>query len=185
MTATYCDHCRTPMALRSARGLQRELIAGIPFDIPEQFKVWRCATCSEFAIDAETAAKIDKDLAPKVREWKLRELGELLTRMRAQHPTFSQWKLGEVLDVTPEYLSNCLAGKKEPSMSLVRFVQALVACPAEYERHRSGRPKLPASVMAPALLEQAQRPTTNRSAEIPSVAFRPRTRVESSRVSNG
>jgi hypothetical protein len=137
---TRCHECGGALSMRSAAGLTREMLPGVPMLIPDSIEVLRCSQCDEHFLDAAKSREIDDALEHARREWLRAEAERTIAILRErEHVTIGQ--IEAACGVTPTRLSHAArSADKGPSLALVRLLQAFVVCPWELRRHLARRP---------------------------------------------
>lgn len=137
---TTCHECGGTVSLRSAAGLSWEIIPGVRMEIPASIKVARCDTCDDFSLDAADVKRIEAALKPQAREWLVGQLSQAVRCLR-ERDGVSIGQIEAAAGVTHTYLSHASHPTRgRPSLTLVRLLQAFIACPEELRRHLERRP---------------------------------------------
>lgn len=130
-----CDRCDGPVMLKTGPGRRREFRQGITLQVPEDFPIATCAGCGETYLTTSQAQRLDDLLKDELAA----ECRELVASVR-RDADLTQKEVELACGVTPTYLSHVLSGKKQPSATLLRLLEAFAIFPCEASRHVAGMP---------------------------------------------
>lgn len=130
-----CDRCGGRVELVAVPGRRREFRTGMMLDVPESFPIATCRQCGETYLTTEEAERLEAVLADQLAT----ECQKLVATIQAR-TGFTQKQIEAVCGVTPTYLSHVLAGRKQPSATLLRLLECFAVHPEEARRQQDGVP---------------------------------------------
>jgi transcriptional regulator with XRE-family HTH domain len=133
-TELVCTQCGGSVRAKAGPGRTHEFRPGITLPIPNDLLINTCEECGEtYLIDSE-ADQLEQRLHESYAAY-CKELIEV-TRERAG---VTLRELERAAGVTPTYFSHITSGRKQPSLTLVRLLQAFAVHPQEIHRHLEGQ----------------------------------------------
>lgn len=132
-----CHECGGTVMRRSAEGLIWESIPGVPMGIPAAILLSRCDSCDDYGVTADDVDQIELALRSQVETWLSVEVERTIEFLRIRD-RITPAQLEAVAGVGYGYFSRGMV----PSLTLLRLLQAFVACPSEIQRHLARRPTL-------------------------------------------
>lgn len=130
-----CPECGGEVRLLARKGRTREYLRGVRLPIPDDFGIPTCMKCGEESMNVEVSEPLDKLLGEHLCSKLRAQVGTL----RGRHGV-TQQQIEDALGVTRSYLSHLLAGRNEPSPTLVKMLALFVDVPGAFE-HAWGRKK--------------------------------------------
>jgi hypothetical protein len=128
-----CGLCGGRVAYRTGLGRTHEYLPGVVLAVPNDFAIATCQKCGERYLTSAESEALEARLVGPYAEY----CRELVQAVRARTGvTLREVELAS--GVTATYLSHVLAGRKQPSLMLVRLLQAFARHPEELRRHQAG-----------------------------------------------
>jgi hypothetical protein len=132
-----CGECGGTVDMLPAVGETREFRTGTRVEIPRGTPIPKCGECGEIYFSRADDVRIDKIIRRVVAIREAEHYRECVARLqRTRNVTVRD--IERACGVTATYLSHVMGGRRVPSATLTRLLEAFVACPSELERHLSG-----------------------------------------------
>ncbi|XXT17495.1 hypothetical protein WME94_45430 [Sorangium sp. So ce429] len=135
-----CLECGGNVRPLAKSGRTRVFARGVVLPIPEDFAVPTCDTCDEIYINKELGEKLDAVLQGECLRLQGEHYNTLIASITAHDENIKHHDIARACGVTPAFLSNALAGRKQASPTLTRLLEAFAVCPSELFRNLAGRP---------------------------------------------
>jgi hypothetical protein len=139
MTEWPCAECGGAVELRSGRGRTALYRRGLSLPIPAELVIPTCTRCGETFVDGDLEEAFSAALETAYREWQAAHVAALVACLGDRHNA-SQRQIANICDVTPSHLTHVIKGTGSSSVMFQRFLEALVVCPSEFQRHLDGQP---------------------------------------------
>lgn len=133
-----CHECGGNVMRRSAEGLTWESIPGVPMGIPATILLSRCDSCDDYGVTADDVDQIESALRSQVETWLSVEIERTIEFLRIR----DRITLAQLEGAAGVGHGDLSFGAIRPSLTLLRLLQAFVACPSEIQRHLARRPTL-------------------------------------------
>jgi transcriptional regulator with XRE-family HTH domain len=128
-----CDLCGGPVELVAVPGRTREFRTGVVLEVPATFPIATCRDCGETYLTTEEAERLEAALSNQLAA----DCQKLVATIH-DRTGFTQKQVEAVCGVTPTYLSHVLAGRKQPSATLLRLLECFALHPEEARRQQRG-----------------------------------------------
>jgi hypothetical protein len=130
-----CAECGGTIRLVSAKGDWREFRRGVRVRIPDDVLVPRCEGCGETYLGEDDSARLDASARKAFLAEQVAVYTRCVDALQREHGATLR-EIERVCGVTPTYFSHVMKGRRVASLTLTRLLEAFVACPPEFERHR-------------------------------------------------
>jgi transcriptional regulator with XRE-family HTH domain len=130
-----CAECGSTVRPASARGEWREFRRGVRVHIPDDVLVPRCEGCGEMYLGEDDSARLDASARRAFLAEQVAVYARCVAALQREHGTTLR-DIERVCGVTPTYFSHVMKGRRVASLTLTRLLEAFVAAPGEFERHR-------------------------------------------------
>lgn len=128
-----CAQCGGPVQSKTGLGRTHEYRPGIALPVPGDFPMLTCAECGETYLNDSEAEHLEQRLQQAYAMY----CRALIDAVRARAGVTLR-ELEKAAGVTPTYFSHVTSGRKQPSLTLVRLLQAFALHPQEVHRHLDG-----------------------------------------------
>lgn len=128
-----CTQCGGPVRARTGLGRTHEYRPGIKLPIPSDVPIVTCDECGETYLNDSEAERLEQRLQESYAMY----CRALIDAVRARAGVTLR-ELERAAGVTPTYFSHVTSGRKQPSLTLVRLLQAFALHPQEVHRHLDG-----------------------------------------------
>ena len=133
-----CSSCGGRVTPRSGTGRFRSFRWGISLPIPDDVEIPTCERCGELYVSAEQAPELERRMQAVFKTWAADHVAKIIKVLALRH-SVNQRQIARICDITPSHLSHILGAQKPPSITLIRLLEAFVACASEFERQRQGK----------------------------------------------
>jgi transcriptional regulator with XRE-family HTH domain len=138
-----CPECGGEVRLLAREGRTREYLRGVSLAVPSDYEIPTCTSCGEELMNVEVSGPLDTLLAEGLKGM----LRGYVDAIRMRH-TVTQQEIEDALGITRSYLSHVLAGRNEPSPTLVKMLRLLAEVPGAFE-NAAGRKRVKKNIPAP------------------------------------
>jgi hypothetical protein len=125
------------VSTRPSGGQTRHFKRGVSRPIPNTIMLPTCDECGEVFMGLEDSERVDAALRLAFKGEQTARVRALVDALKLRHHATLQ-EVEQACAVTPSYLSHVVNGRRLTSETLVRLIEAFAACPAEFERYRTG-----------------------------------------------
>ncbi len=133
-----CAECGGEVDYRATAGRTYDYAEGCVLPIPDDFLIPTCDSCGEQYFTQAISERLNALLRNAFLAQQASHYRELVNKLMQRHAV-SQKDIVRACGITPSYLSHILAGKRHPSTTLTRLLEAFVVCSSEFERNVQGR----------------------------------------------
>lgn len=133
-----CAECGGEVDYRTAPGRTYDYADGYVLPIPHDFPIPTCDSCGAQYFTQVITDRLDSMLRGAFLAQQAAHYRDLVDMLHRRHGV-SQKDIVRACGITPSYLSNILAGKRHPSTTLTRLLEAFVVCGSEFDRNVKGR----------------------------------------------
>jgi predicted XRE-type DNA-binding protein len=134
-TLGSCDNCDGQIVVKTGPGRVREYLRGVFLVVPDDFGTPACAQCGKSYMAPEFSEPLDESLRQQLTAHVNQCVGIIQKR-----DNVTQQQIEDAFGVTRSYLSHLLAGRKEPSATLVKLLEVCALFPECYQHVRERRP---------------------------------------------
>lgn len=127
-----CPECGGEVRMLSAPGRTREFKRGVLLSIPTEFEIPTCSQCGEEMMIPEVSEPLDALLEQQYRARMIHETRICVRVLQERHGA-SQQDIEDACCITRSYLSHLLAGRKDPSRTLVQLLKSFALAPITFE----------------------------------------------------
>lgn len=128
-----CTQCGGAVRPTTGTGRMHEYRPGIVLPIPNGLPIPTCEECGETYLNDSEAGYLER----RLKEAFVAYCQELIGVVRARAGVTLR-ELEKAAGVTPTYFSHVASGRKQPSLTLIRLLQAFAVNPEEVHRHLRG-----------------------------------------------
>lgn len=128
-----CTQCGGSVRAKVGLGRTYEHRPGITLPIPSDFATPTCTECGETHLNDSDAERLEQRLQEAYSMY-----CRALIDAARERANVTLRELERAAGVTPTYLSHVTSGRKQPSLTLVRLLQAFALHPREVHRHLDG-----------------------------------------------
>lgn len=134
-----CSNCGGQVKLHAGGERFRTFRWGLSLPIPQDVEIPTCEKCGETYVSAEQTAELERRMQDVFKHWAADHVGRIV-KILAQRHSVNLRQIARICDITPSHLSHILGAQKPPSVTLIRLLEAFVACGSEFDRQRQGKP---------------------------------------------
>jgi hypothetical protein len=135
-----CGECGRTVRMLPAKGEVREFRRGVRVPVPASVLLPTCEGCGETYLSETDSARVDAAVREVFLEGQRALYARCVGALQREHGATLR-EIEKICAVTPTYFSHVMKGRRVASLTLTRLLEAFVACPAEFERHREGAPR--------------------------------------------
>lgn len=142
-----CGECGDDVYATRGPGRLAEYRRGVTLPVPSDFELPICQGCGEQYFTVERGERLYKLQKPAYEEWLRLQAAKLIKHIQAESQV-TLANLEYACGVSHTYFSQLQNGKRNPSLALVRLLEAFASYPAELARHRKGEAWKPSELSA-------------------------------------
>jgi hypothetical protein len=132
-----CGECGGTVRMLPANGEICEFRRGVRVALPDHVLLPRCDRCGETFFSEEDSARVDAAARAVYLDGQRALYARCVEALQRGHGATLR-EIEAACGVTPTYFSHVMKGRRVASLTLTRLLEAFVASPGEFARHREG-----------------------------------------------